>query len=84
MNQSPSFIRTLVPFIVGFIVAQLTDFGIEVTPEEAATIGSFVTVVSGYVYYFIVRVIEQRYPKAGILLGVAKQPTYKEDTGGKG
>lgn len=77
-NQLPSFIRTLVPFVVGGIVSFLAARGIDVKPEEAAQLGSLVTVVVGYVYYFIVRLLEQRYPRAGILLGIAKQPTYKK------
>lgn len=76
-NQTPAFIRTLTPYVVSFIVSQLATRNISVSPEDAATIGGFITVAGGYLYYVVVKLIERRKPSAGVLLGSTSQPTYK-------
>lgn len=71
-----SVIRTVVPSIVGAVLAMLTAQGIELDAEAAANLTGFLTALLGGVYYLVVRVIESRHPKAGILLGKAKTPEY--------
>ncbi len=71
-----SIIRTVTPSIVGAILAVLTSAGIDLDAAAAANLTGFLTALFGGLYYVIVRLIEQRKPKAGILLGKAKQPEY--------
>jgi hypothetical protein len=76
-NLTPSLVRTAVPFIIGAVVGRLTAAGIEVSAEDAATLASFLTVVFGWFYYFVVRLLERQWPSLGVLLGMAKQPKYQ-------
>lgn len=70
MNDvSTSIVRTWIPLLVGWIVAQLTKANIEI---DAVTVTTVVTAV----YYAAVRVFEARFPKLGWLLGKPKAPTY--------
>lgn len=69
-----SLIRTNVPILVGAFVTWLISLGIEV-PEEGL-VGLtvfFVALISG-LYYLVVRLLEERFPVVGILLGFAKSP----------
>lgn len=66
----PSLIRTLVPIVVGPLVAR---FGLDVTdPNNLALVSGVVA----YVFYVLVRLVETHWPAAGYLLGIAKQPAY--------
>lgn len=66
----PSLIRTLIPIIVGPLVAR---FGLDVTdPDNLA----LVSAVLSWGFYVLVRVVETRWPAFGYLLGIAKQPAY--------
>lgn len=71
-----SVIRTVVPSIVGAILGVLAAHGINLDAQAAANLTGFLTALFGALYYVIVRILEQRNPKAGILLGKAKQPEY--------
>ena len=71
-----SVIRTVVPSIVGAVLAMLTARGIELDAEAAANLTGFLTALLGGVYYLVVRFIETKNPKWGVLLGKAKQPEY--------
>lgn len=71
-----SIIRTVTPSIVGAILAALTSAGINLDAQAAANLTGFLTALFGGLYYVIVRLLEQRNAKAGILLGKAKQPEY--------
>lgn len=70
-----SWIRTIVPVIVGGLLTRAADkWGIVDIDGEAT-----IAVVSGLVvavYYALARFLEQRYPVAGYLLGSRKAPTY--------
>ena len=72
--SAPSIVRTLVPLAVGQIVAYLATIGI-VLPDDVM---AAVTVVLGFVvtsvYYLVVRWLEQKFPKIGVLLGWAAVP----------
>jgi hypothetical protein len=71
-----SVIRTVVPTIVGAVLAFFASKGIELDASAAANLTGFLTAVFSGVYYVIVRLLEAKYPKAGILLGKAKTPEY--------
>ena len=66
----PSLIRTLVPLLIGPLIAR---FGLN--PDDPNTLLLAGAGLS-YLYYVLVRVIETKYPKVGYLLGIAKAPAY--------
>ena len=75
----PSIIRTIVPMIVGLLLAALARRGLAV-PESVAT--EVVTVVVTGVYYGLARVAEVRLsPLWGWLLWLPKAPTYANTPG---
>lgn len=71
-----SIIRTIVPSVVGAVLAFLAARGIELDAQAAANLTGFLTALLGSLYYVVVRLIERKHPKAGVLLGKAKQPEY--------
>jgi len=68
--------RTLVPLIAGLVVARAARVGLDI-PEDAL-VGVLEGVVIG-LYYTVVRLVETRLPRAGILLGAAQQPRYEDE-----
>lgn len=71
----PSFVRTLVPIIVGVIVGQAARIGLDL---DEGLVTAIVTATAGAAYHAAVRWIETRWPKAGVLLGYARAPQYKK------
>ena len=73
-----SQIRTFVPIIVGALVAWLLTMGIELDADTQA--GLVVALTGGLqaLYYFVVRLLEKKWPKVGVLLGVASKPVYTQ------
>ena len=72
----PSYIRTGVPVAIGSFFGWLLNYNIDL-PDEAEL--AFTTSTTGLViaiYYAGARAAEQRWPKAGWLLGSPKQPVY--------
>jgi uncharacterized membrane protein (DUF441 family) len=70
-----SFVRTIVPIIVGAAVAWLVKQGIPVDEEFSAAITAVLFAVFSSVYYVVVRLLETYVtPKLGVLLGLAKSP----------
>ena len=72
-----SYIRTSIPLIIGAVVAWLAQKGFTVPPELVTATSGFLTALFAIIYYAIVRKLEVKYPKVGILLGVPKAPEYK-------
>lgn len=68
-----SIIRTVVPIIVGSIIAWLAARGVKV---DEATILPAVDAIAAATYYAIIRLIEDKWPKAGWLLGSPGAPSY--------
>ena len=68
-DYSTSIVRTYIPLLAGWIVAQLTEAHIDI---DAVTVTTVVTAV----YYAAVRALEMKFPKLGVFLGKAKTPTY--------
>ena len=75
-DQITSYIRTIIPSLVGAFVAWLAQKGINVPVDIVVPTTALLTAVFGALYYYIVRKLEAKYPKLGILLGIAKTPTY--------
>lgn len=71
-----SVIRTVVPFVVGWVVTLLVSKGINVDDNLRTQLASAVTVLVGSAYYIVIRLLEKAKPKVGVLLGAAKPPTY--------
>lgn len=69
-----SFIRTIVPVIVGQVMGFFTAQGIDVDPQFEGALTAVLGAAFAGLYYLIVRVIEMKFPQAGILLGYAKSP----------
>jgi len=67
-------IRTVVPAIVGALATWLLSFGLDVGPDAYAGLTAFLGLLFTGLYYAIVRLIEDRVPQAGWLLGLAKSP----------
>lgn len=72
-----SLIRTYVPMVVGAVVAWLVTQGINVDQSAVEGVVAFLTAVFSGLYYVVVRLLEQRWPKLGWLLGQAKELKYK-------
>ncbi len=73
-----SLIRTYTPIFVGSVISWLATRGLNI---DEATSAAAVTALTGAliaVYYTVIRLIERRFPQAGILLGSTKKPEYVE------
>jgi len=69
-----SIVRTVVPLIVGWLLAQSVVAQAGVTEEQATTA---VTAVVQALYYVVARLLEHYVsPRFGWLLGLARRPTY--------
>lgn len=75
-NFATSLIRTYVPIIVGALVSYLLTLGIELDVNAQTGLVVFLTAFLQGAYYLIVRILERRYPKLGVLLGSEAQPKY--------
>lgn len=73
-----SMVRTIVPIIVGSIASFLATKGIDLDAGTLAGLSAFLAGLFSAVYYLIVRVVEQRFPQWGVLLGSKKTPEYTE------
>lgn len=75
-----SVIRTLVPLIVGALIAQAARIGLDL-PEAALT--ELVTVLVTAVYYVLARLVEEHRPRLGRALlsfGLSrKSPAYRKE-----
>lgn len=69
--------RSIVPILVGAVLAQAARIGLDLDPSELT--GLFEALVTS-AYYLTVRALETYYPQVGLLLGARKQPLYKAPT----
>ena len=74
-DLTPSFVRTLVPILVGIIISWALRHGFNL---DQAEVGSWLTPAVTAAYYVIVRTLEKQVPAVGWLLGLAKQPGYSD------
>jgi len=75
-----SIVRTVVPIIVGAVIAWVTGLGVALDEEFEPLLASLLTAGFSAVYYIAVRLLEVYVtPKLGWLLGLAKSPdSYSE------
>jgi hypothetical protein len=68
--------RTLVPVIVGFLLAQAARWQFDIDPDQLT--GLLEALITG-IYYSLVRLAEARWPgrNVGVLIGAATPPTYQ-------
>ena len=71
-----SLVRTYSPWIVGTVVGWLSTFGVPLDDELKPAMLTLVMLLTGAIYYLIIRVLERLKPKFGWLLGSTQQPTY--------
>lgn len=73
-----SIIRTLVPYIVGGLLAVAVRLGLHFDPAAEEALGVWITqglgVVLGTLYYLLGRWLERIDPRLGLMLGLAKVP----------
>lgn len=72
-----SLVRTYVPIIVGALAAWLLTLGVTLDTDSQAGIIVGLTGIMQGIYYSIVRLIEKKYPKFGLLLGKEGTPSYE-------
>lgn len=63
--------RTLIPIIVGLVAGSFLAGYVDPDALEKVVSGAI-----SAVYYLIIRVLEQKIPSFGLLLGSRKQPVY--------
>lgn len=68
-----SVIRTQIPVLVGLIVIAATKVGADI---DSAALAVMIDALAIGLYYTVVRALEQRWSKAGVLLGVPRRPAY--------
>ena len=66
-------IRTFVPIVVGVVVTILAGWGLDVDSSEVTVAITGAVIAANYA---LVRAIAEKWPAAGILLGVNQAPTY--------
>lgn len=73
-----SQIRTYVPILIGGLVAWLATLGLELDANTQTGLVVSLTGILQALYYLLARILEQKFPWAGVLLGSKKQPEYEE------
>ena len=68
--------RTVVPAVVGIVLAQAARANLDLPAEHVVGLVEAVFVT---VYYSTVRLIERYVPEAGVFLGAFIQPRYKDE-----
>jgi len=78
-NFGISLIRTWVPIAVGFVLSWLAvNAGVVVDDDSKAQLVAGLTAVLIALYYGLVHLLEQKFPKFGWLLGQATRPQYSK------
>ena len=72
----PSIIRTVVPWVMGWLITALALIDVTITDDQQASLRSLLQLVITALYYGVARLLEQHFPWASWLLGSTKQPTY--------
>jgi len=74
----PAMIRTVSPYLVGWLVAAMASFGMNVDESTRVDLMTLTTMVVGTAYYAGVRFLEKNHPNAGWLLGYPHAPHYND------
>jgi len=69
-----SLIRSNVAPLVGALATWLISLGLTVPEEAKQGLITFLFFFLSGIYYLVVRLLEEKYPQVGILLGYAKTP----------
>jgi hypothetical protein len=72
-DYTASVVRTVTPLLVGLILAIV---GTEVAGFDENTLTPVIAAVVAAVYHAVVRALEEKWPKLGMLLGWDVTPTY--------
>lgn len=76
-NYAISSIRTYVPIGIGLLLTWLaSSLHLVIDPSSQAGLVALCVAVLTAAYWTLVRLIEKRFPQAGIFLGVAARPLY--------
>ena len=75
-NYVTSGIRTGVPALVGWLLGWLVTWGLDVPASVRAWAVGLLTFALLMAYYLLVRLLEQRWPRLGWLLGSPTKPRY--------
>lgn len=75
-DKVTSIVRTVTPMIAGGIITFLANKGFSLDATITANVYASVQMVVSALYYIIVRSLEAKFPKIGILLGSVKTPQY--------
>ena len=75
-DLATSIIRTVVPMAVGSILSFLAAKGINLDEQTSAALITFLSGFLSALYYVVARALEEKFPNAGLLLGVRKPPIY--------
>jgi hypothetical protein len=70
-----SLVRTIVPAIVGTLLAWLASRGLDLTAYSNAVNAALVPLFIA-LYYALARLLERKWPVFGLLLGARRQPSY--------
>lgn len=73
--MNPAYVRTAVPYLIGFALTLLARWGIDIEPSAELT--GAVTVVIGTAYYVAVMLAAKRWPALQRLLGSKQAPSYQ-------
>lgn len=80
-NYVTSLIRTYVPLGVGVLVSWLASLGITVSDSAQTALVAGLGALAAAVYYALVRLLENRWPWFGRLLGKPTAPKYIDESG---
>ena len=72
-----SGIRTVVPYLVGYIVSFFALAGVVLPDTALDTLSGLITLTVGTIYYLLVRIVGKKLPGVEWLLGSPKKPEYK-------
>ena len=76
-SLGPSIVRTVAPFVVGWLIVLAAHAGLDWTPSDE--VRGFVTLIVSALWYAVVRYLEENVGAGwGRLLGWRGAPTYED------
>lgn len=77
---APSLIRTYIPIAVAALVAWLGQIGVILPDGASDALATGLAAVVAGLYYLAIRLLEERWPWLGVLLGSPTAPSYAPAT----
>jgi hypothetical protein len=71
-----AIIRTMIPVLVGHVIAWFVSIGVALPPDVEAGLALSLGTLLASLYYIGVAWLERKWPWFGWLLGVARNPVY--------